>query len=241
MFLHRLKIRFRNLCKNPLHSLIHIIGLGIALTCVIMVSLFVKDEFSFDRFHSNANRIYRLTTTLNYYWMRLHPGHRAKAIELIQQTYMGYAPEHIAQYSFLEDDNTLLYRTEKTRQQIINYASMLSILICCIGLFGLAHLSAGQRTKEIGVRKVLGASTLSIVKLFSKDVVRLVVFAALIAFPLSWIAMNNWLQDFAYRIPLSPWLFVAAGLIAVLIAMATVTFQAIRSAIANPVKSLRTE
>ena len=147
----------------------------------------------------------------------------------------------LAQYSFLEDDNTLLYRTEKIRQQIINYASMLSILICCIGLFGLAHLSAGQRTKEIGVRKVLGASTLSIVKLFSKDVVRLVVFAALIAFPLSWIAMNNWLQDFAYRIPLSPWLFVAAGLIAVLIAMATVTFQAIRSAIANPVKSLRTE
>ena len=119
--------------------------------------------------------------------------------------------------------------------------SILAIVIACLGLFGLATFSASQRVKEIGIRKVLGASVAGIVVLLSKDFLKLVLIALCIAIPIAWYAMNKWLEDFAYRIELSGGVFIIAGIIALAIALLTVSFQAIKAAIANPVKSLRTE
>ena len=120
-------------------------------------------------------------------------------------------------------------------------ASALSIFIACMGLFGLATLTVVRRTREIGIRKVLGASVGSVVQLLSKEFVVLVIIAALIAFPLGWWAMNKWLEDFAYRINIEWWTFLLAAIIAITIAFLTISTQAIKAAIANPVKSLRTE
>jgi putative ABC transport system permease protein len=116
-----------------------------------------------------------------------------------------------------------------------------AIFIGCLGLFGLVTYAAEQRIKEIGVRKVLGASVSGIVAMLSKDFAKLVLIASLIAFPFAWWVMHKWLQSFAYRINISWWVFVVAGLAAILIALITVSFQAIKAAVANPVKSLRTE
>jgi len=117
----------------------------------------------------------------------------------------------------------------------------IAIFIACLGLLGLSAFSITQRIKEIGIRKVLGASVSSIVGLFSKDFLKLVIVAAVIAFPVAWYAMNNWLQDFAYRTNISWWIFFIAGIIAASIALLTISFQAIKAAVSNPVNSLRTE
>jgi putative ABC transport system permease protein len=119
--------------------------------------------------------------------------------------------------------------------------AFIAIFIACLGLFGLSAFAIIQRIKEIGIRKVLGASTGNIVGLLSKDFLKLVIIAALIAFPLSWYFMHNWLQDFAYRVGISWWVFLVAGLIASLVAFLTIGFQALKAAHANPVKNLRTE
>jgi len=118
---------------------------------------------------------------------------------------------------------------------------VLAIFISCLGLLGLASYSTIQRTKEIGVRKVLGASVTGIVQLLSKDFLKLVLIAIVIATPVSWLVMNKWLQTFAYKTSLSLWIFFAAGVLAILVAISIVSFQAIKAALANPVKSLRTE
>ncbi|MBE7177320.1 MAG: ABC transporter permease [Mucilaginibacter polytrichastri] len=145
------------------------------------------------------------------------------------------------EYSFLDDDVQKQYAAEVTLSRIINAFTLMAIFISCLGLFGLAAFSAEQRAKEIGIRKVLGASIGSVVGLLSKDFVRLVAFAFLIAAPFSWWASGQWLQDFAYRVPVSWWMFALAGMAALLIAVFTVSFQALRAALANPVKSLRRE
>jgi putative ABC transport system permease protein len=118
---------------------------------------------------------------------------------------------------------------------------VLAIFIACLGLLGLVTYAAEQRTKEIGIRKVLGAGVVSIISMLSKDFACLVLIAAFIAFPIAWWGMNKWLQSFAYRISIGWWVFVLAGMTALLIALITVGFQAIKAAVANPVKSLRTE
>ena len=145
------------------------------------------------------------------------------------------------EYSFLDDDVQKQYETEIVLSQIINSFTLIAILISCLGLFGLAAFSAEQRNKEIGIRKVLGASVTGIVQLLSKDFLKLVVVSFIIATPIAWYGMNNWLQSFAYRIPLSWWMFALAGMIAVFIALFTVSTQAIRAALTNPVKSLKSE
>jgi putative ABC transport system permease protein len=134
-----------------------------------------------------------------------------------------------------------MYRNDQRIGSIVLYASILSIFIACMGLFGLATLVVARRTKEIGIRKVLGADVKGLVGLLSSDFVKLVAIAALIAFPVAWWALNKWLQDFAYRISIEWWVFFAASFSALLIALITVSIQAIKAAIANPVKSLRTE
>jgi putative ABC transport system permease protein len=144
-------------------------------------------------------------------------------------------------YKFLDQEVQKQYETEITLSKIINSFTIMAILISCLGLFGLATFSAEQRKKEIGVRKVLGASVSGVVGLLSKDFLKLVGIAILIATPVAWWAMSKWLQAFAYRVEISWWMFALAGCIAVAIALITVSFQAIKAAIANPVKSLRTE
>ena len=123
----------------------------------------------------------------------------------------------------------------------MNVAMGITIFISCMGLFGLGMFTAERRTKEIGIRKVLGASAANIAAMLSKDFVILVLIAIVIASPVAWYFMNQWLQDFAYRTDISWWVFVLAGIVALFIALITVSFQAIKAAIANPVKSLRTE
>ena len=129
----------------------------------------------------------------------------------------------------------------KRPEPCLIFFSLLTIFVACLGLFGLATYTAEQRTKEIGIRKVLGASVTQVTQMISKDFLKLVLIASVIAFPVAWWAMNKWLQNFAYRINMSWWVFAVAGLSALLIALLTVSFQAIKAAIANPVKSLRTE
>lgn len=144
-------------------------------------------------------------------------------------------------YRFLDDSFDEMYRSEQRVGKIAMIFSILAIFIACLGLFGLATFIAEQRTKEIGIRKVLGASVNGIVQLLSKDFLKLVLIAFVIAVPVSWWAMHRWLQDFAYRINISWWIFIIAGFLALVIALLTISFQAIKAAIANPVKSLKTE
>ena len=144
-------------------------------------------------------------------------------------------------YSFMDEQFNNLYTSEQKTGQIFITFALLAIVIACLGLFGLVTYAAEQRTKEIGIRKVLGANVANIVAMISKDFLKLVFIAFLFAFPLAWWAMNKWLQDFAYRVSIGWWIFFIAGAVAILIALLTVSFQAIKAAIANPVKSLRTE
>ena len=134
-----------------------------------------------------------------------------------------------------------MYKSEQKQGDIFTVFAFIAILIACLGLFGLSAFTITQRVKEIGVRKVLGASTGSIVSLLSKDFLKLVGIAAVIAFPVAWYAMHTWLQDFAYRINMPWWIFILAGIIAAIVALATISFQAVKAALSNPVKSLRSE
>lgn len=144
-------------------------------------------------------------------------------------------------YRFLDEAFDQMYRTEQRTGKVAMIFSILAILIACMGLFGLATYMAEQRTKEIGIRKVLGATVPNLVTLLSNGFLRLVLIAFVIAVPVSWWAMNKWLQDFSYRVNIGWWVFIAAGAVAILIALVTVSYQAVKAAVANPVKSLRTE
>jgi len=144
-------------------------------------------------------------------------------------------------YTFMDDLYNKTYSAEQKTGTILNIFALLTILVACLGLFGLATYTAEKRTKEIGIRKVLGASVTQVTRMLSKEFLKLVFIACIIAFPLSYWAMNKWLQSFAYRINISWWMFVVAGVVALLIALLTVSFQAIKAAVANPVESLRSE
>ncbi|MBO9202653.1 MULTISPECIES: ABC transporter permease [Niastella] len=159
----------------------------------------------------------------------------------IENLYNKMAPGEPFDYTFMDEDFNNLYRTEQRMGVIAISFSALAILIACLGLFGLAAYAAEQRTKEIGIRKVLGATVSNITAMLSKDFLKLVVVAAVIAFPLAWWFMHSWLQDFAYRTNISWWVFIMAGVVAAFIAVFTVSFQTIRAALMNPVKSLRNE
>jgi putative ABC transport system permease protein len=164
-----------------------------------------------------------------------------KAIGKVEKVIKTAAPSYPFEYLFLDDEFDKLFKSESLTGKLSRVFAFLAILISCLGLFGLAAYTAERRTKEIGVRKVLGATISNLVALLSKDFLRLVGIASVIAFPLAWWSMNKFLQEFAYRITIHWWVFAIAGLLAVVIALFTVSFQAIKAAIANPVKSLRTE
>ncbi len=165
----------------------------------------------------------------------------ANLLAALKEQWSAFKPDAPFTYSFLDESYQATYQAELKTGQILSLFAMLTIFIACLGLFGLATFTAEQRTKEIGVRKVLGASVSSIVGLLSKDFLKLVLIAIVIASPLAWWAMNRWLQGFAYRIDIEWWVFALAGLLAVGIALLTVSFQSIKAALMNPVKSLRSE
>lgn len=173
--------------------------------------------------------------------IRLKAGNMAAAINTAKQTWKSVAGEQAFDYRFLDEDVAAQYRQEQRIATVVKLASGLSILISCIGLFGLATLTVVKRTKEIGIRKVLGASVGSIISLLSKDFLQLVLVAIIIASPAAWYLMNQWLQSFAYRTDVGWVPFVIAGLSVCAVALITMSFQTIKAAIANPVKSLRTE
>lgn len=173
--------------------------------------------------------------------VKMDPANIPYTIGAIRQTYNAFFPGNLFDYFFLDDRFNQQYENERLFSKVFGIFASLAIFIACLGLLGLAMFSTVQRTKEIGVRKVLGASVSSILLLLSKDFVKLVLVATIIAFPLAWWVMNQWLQDFSYRIHLNGWMFVLAGAMALLVALAAVSFQTIRAAMANPVKSLRTE
>ena len=160
-------------------------------------------------------------------------------IAQIKNKWKAIAPSQPFDYSFMDEDFNKLYTTEQLTGHIFITFAVLAILIACLGLFGLVTYAAEQRVRELGIRKVLGASVKSIASMLSTDFLKLVIISAAIAFPLAWFAMNKWLQGFAYRVNISWWVFVIAGVLALLIALVTVSFQSIKAAIANPVKSLR--
>lgn len=162
-------------------------------------------------------------------------------LKQIEAKWKAIAPGEPFSYSFMDDNFEMMYRTEQRIGTLTLTFAGLAILIACLGLFGLAAFTAQQRTKEIGVRKVLGASVPSLIALLSKDFLKLVLIAIVIASPVAWWAMSRWLQDFAYRIDMEWWIVALAGTLAVGIALLTVSFQSIRAALMNPVKSLRTE
>ncbi|MDX1941602.1 MAG: ABC transporter permease [Saprospiraceae bacterium] len=162
-------------------------------------------------------------------------------LQQMEQVWKKFEPNYPFAYEFFDEQFASLHDAEARTANVIRWFTFVAILITCFGLFGLSTYMAVQRTKEIGIRKVLGASVSSIVLLLSKDFLKLVVIGFVIAVPLAYYATNNWLQDFAYRINLNGWLFGMAGALAIVIAFITISFQSIRAAVANPVKSLRDE
>ncbi|MBW3544279.1 MAG: ABC transporter permease, partial [Bacteroidetes bacterium] len=179
--------------------------------------------------------------SIDYFTVRMKPGELAATLKQLEAVMHGIDQTHLFEYHFLDSQWDLFYREDKIRETIFLYGAALAILIGCMGLFGLATFAAEQRTKEVGIRKVLGASVSSIVVMLSQDFLKLVLLAAIIAFPLAWWIMHQWLEDFAYRIDIPLWVFLAAGIAAAVLAFLTVSYQAIKAARANPVKNLRTE
>jgi putative ABC transport system permease protein len=165
----------------------------------------------------------------------------SSAMRSIEKIWGQTFPEFVFEYKFLDDKVESFYKQENQLSQLYQIFAIIAIFLSCLGLYGLASYMAVQRIKEVGIRKVLGATASSIVYLFSKEFIILIAIAFVIATPIAWYYMHGWLQDYVYRINISWWIFFAGGIAAIVIALATVSFQAIRAAIANPVKSLRTE
>ncbi|HEY5462155.1 MAG TPA: ABC transporter permease [Hanamia sp.] len=202
----------------------------------------VVKDFNFESLHQNVSPLcFSLGGGVGLGIFKVNSANLQNLIAGIQNKWKTMAPGLPFNYRFLNESFDEMYRAEQRAGTIALIFSVLAIFIACLGLFGLATFIAKQRTKEIGIRKVLGASVTSVTKMLSKDFIKLVIIACIIAIPLSYLAMNKWLQGFAYRIHISWWIFLIAGIMAILIALITVSFQAIKAAIANPVESLRSE
>ena len=162
-------------------------------------------------------------------------------LAVVEKTWRKYLPELPFQYTFLDENFASLYESEQRQGTLFTVFACIAIVIACLGLFGLSAFAITQRVKEIGVRRVLGAKVNTIVTLLSKDFLKLVFIASLIAFPVAWYAMSHWLQDFAYRTSIEWWVFVLSAVLALIVALGTISYHAIKAAIANPSKSLRSE
>jgi putative ABC transport system permease protein len=204
----------------------------------------VAKDFNFNSLHYKIEPLFLGNQTM---WgfstlsVKINGRQAGRAIAFIQSTWKKVLPEYPFNYQFLDDHFKEIYRTDAQVSQMVAIMAGLAILISCLGLFGLASFSAEKRTKEIGIRKILGASLKDVVLLLSKRFIGLVLIANLIAWPLAWLALHRWIQGYAYRVAISWWVFVVAGMAALLIALGTVSFLTIKAATNNPVKSLRAE
>lgn len=204
----------------------------------------VIEDFNLYSLHQEAKPIalqMQVKKPIQYILVRVNPQNLTGAVDIVKSAWKTVAPKQEFIGSFLDENTERWYRKEKRLATIFSSAAGIAILLSCLGLFSIALISIQQRTKEIGVRKVLGASIPSIVALLCKDFLKLVVIAIVIASPVAWYAMNKWLDDFAYKIDIAWWVFALAGLLAIGIAILTVSFQSIKAALMNPVKSLRSE
>jgi len=192
------------------------------------------EPFAF-RFYNDAN------IGFNYMVAKLGGGNIGQSLSTLEATWKKLNPNEPFEYSFLDQDFQKNYEAETRQAGLIDYFTVIAIIISCLGLFGLATFTAEQRTKEIGIRKVLGASVYGVVALLSKDFLKLVIIAIVVGSPIAWWAMNKWLQNFAYQTSIGWQVFALTAVIALFIAFSTISFQAIRAALSNPVKSLRTE
>jgi putative ABC transport system permease protein len=174
-------------------------------------------------------------------YIKVDPQNLSATLKHVEKTFKALFPFKAYAYKFKDASNKEQYDQENKWKQIISFSALLAIFISCIGLFGLATLAAEKRTKEIGIRKVLGASVKGIAQLLSGDFLKLILISVVVALPVAWWAMNKWLDNYPYRIQVSPWVLIGAALVVLCIALLTVSWQAIRAGLANPVKSLRSE
>lgn len=202
-------------------------------------------DFHFESLHQTIQpMIFMLPDNPNWFGnmsIKLTGQNMGATLSHVEKTWNQFLPQFPYQYTFLEENYDQLYEAENRQGQLFTIFSGIAIFVACLGLFGLAAFATSQRTKEIGIRKVLGASVPSVVMLLSKDFLRLVLIGLIIATPIAWLAMSSWLADFAYRINIQWWVFLVAGFLAILVALVTVSFQSIKAAVANPVNSLRSE
>jgi putative ABC transport system permease protein len=204
----------------------------------------IAKDFNFNSLHYKIETMFMFNQTqwgFSNMSVKVDGSRAGEAIAFIGSIWKKNFPDHPFEYQFLDDHFADVYRADTQISSIVGVLAGLAILISCLGLFGLASYSAEKRIKEIGIRKVLGASVQNIVRMLSKDFLKRVLIATVIAWPLAWWAMNKWLQDFAYRIGMSWWIFIAAGAVALVIALVTISLMAIKAAVTNPVKSLRSE
>jgi len=205
----------------------------------------VVEDFHFTSLrHSVSPAVLHLTDWENghiFLTVKIRPGHIPVAMALLEETWSRLMSDEVFRYEFVDEEFDALYREEERWERIIRFAAGFAIFIACLGTFGLVSLAVARRTKEIGIRKVLGASVTDIVSLLSREFVILVIVANLFAWPAAYSAVQRWLQDFAYRIDLGPGIFVLGGVLTLAIVLLTVGTQAIKSALSNPVDALRYE
>ncbi|QMW07049.1 ABC transporter permease [Spirosoma foliorum] len=224
--------------KNPVGETIELLGSSNDKYHVIGV---VKDYHFASLTKKITPQLFNMNGSYGTYYIKIKPNTAAASLKWIQKIYQRFYPMSAYSYVFKNDENRKQYADIEKWKQIILFGAILTIFISCIGLFGLSVLAAEQRTKEIGIRKVLGASVSSIVSALSTDFIKLIFIALAISIPFAWVATSQWLQGYPYRIALSWWLFASAGLLVIAVAFLTTSFQSIKAALINPVKSLRSE
>jgi len=224
--------------KNP-------IGKTITFWREKMQIIGVADDFQYQSLHNTVEPfLIKLFSEENYgkqIWIKIKAGEEMATIDQIQEKYAAFNPGYPFQFRFVEEDYQALYESETKVAFLSKYFAGIAIIISCFGLFGLSMFTAQKRQKEIGIRKVLGASIPAIVGLLSKDFLKLIIVAFALAIPIAWLLMNRWLNNFAFRIDIEWWVFALVGIAAISIALLTVSFQSIKAALANPIQSLRNE
>jgi putative ABC transport system permease protein len=204
----------------------------------------VAKDFHFESLHSPIKpAIYYIEprNPLEFLYVKISPDDIPASLGLLERTWKNNAPNFPFMYSFLDEEFHKLYRMEERWQRIICNTAIFAILISCLGLFGLSALTIARRTKEIGIRKVLGASVSGLTRMVTMDFLKLVILASAVAWPLAYYAMSRWLRSFAFRIDMEWWIFALAALLAAAVALLTVGSQAVKAAVSNPVESLRYE
>jgi putative ABC transport system permease protein len=203
----------------------------------------VVKDFHLHSLHDHIEPVLMATQRADYAFVgiKISGADPLKSIEEIKQLWESVYPEKIFEYHFLDDQIAAFYKKEDLLNKLTGSATVIAIVISCVGLLGLISLLTIQRTKEIGIRKVIGASVINILLLLSNDFIKLTGLALILATAVGWLAMSNWLQGFAYRITIPWWIFLLAGVCNLVLALATICYHAVRVALMNPVKSLRAE